>query len=217
MKKHQKLLSLLLSVVMAVSMLPGTGLEALAASRTYLKEGSYTKSAQVIPVEYEEDGETITDFDQYSLEVTVTVSGEKITDITASGAIRRQDKIITSDALSDVKKKIIEKQSAEGVDALSGATCSSKAIIAAAKAAIADARTTEEIVTVDRSSLQSAISAAQQKKEEDYTAASWAAFAKALADAEKVVSDSSAAQSTVDSAAEALKKAESGLVRKADK
>ncbi len=216
MKKHQKLLSLLLSAVMAVSMLPGTGLEALAASRTYLKDGSYTKSAQVIPVEYEEDGETYTDFDQYYLDVTVTVSGEKITDITASGA-KGKNKGYTSDALSGVKKKIIEKQSADGVDAVSEATCSSKAIIKAAKEAIADAKTTEEIVTVDKSSLQSAISAAQEKKEEDYTAASWTAFAKALADAKKAAGDDSAAQSTVDSAEEALKKAESGLVRKADK
>ena len=61
-----------------------------------------------------------------------------------------------------------------------------------------------EPVAVDKTALQKAIDANTCKVETDYTAETWADFAKALADANAVLADENATQTQVDAAAKAL-------------
>ena len=61
--------------------------------------------------------------------------------------------------------------------------------------------------------LSKALASAKQLRESDYTAASWKAFAAALASAEKVYADENASQKDVDDATAALNKAQAALVK----
>lgn len=68
-----------------------------------------------------------------------------------------------------------------------------------------------EPVVVDKTALQKAIDANTCKVETDYTAETWADFAKALANAQTVLADENATQTQVDAAAEALTDAAAAL------
>ena len=68
-----------------------------------------------------------------------------------------------------------------------------------------------EPVVVDKTALQKAIDANTGKVETDYTAETWAAFAKALAEAKTVFADDAATQDDVDAAATALTDAATAL------
>ena len=68
-----------------------------------------------------------------------------------------------------------------------------------------------EPVVVDKTALQKAIDANTGKVETDYTAETWADFAKALADAKAVLADENATQTQVDAAAKALTDAAAAL------
>lgn len=68
-----------------------------------------------------------------------------------------------------------------------------------------------EPVAVDKTALQKAIDANTCKVETDYTAETWADFAKALADANAVLADENATQTQVDAAAKALTDAAAAL------
>ena len=68
-----------------------------------------------------------------------------------------------------------------------------------------------EPVVVDKTALQKAIDANTCKVETDYTAETWADFAKALADANAVLADENATQTQVDAAAKALTNAAAAL------
>ena len=70
-----------------------------------------------------------------------------------------------------------------------------------------------DTVTVDKTDLSKALASAKQLRESDYTAASWKAFAAALASAEKVYADENASQKDVDDATAALNKAQAALVK----
>ena len=64
---------------------------------------------------------------------------------------------------------------------------------------------------VDKSKLTAAVDAAGKLAEKDYTADSWAPFAKALADAKAVAAKQGASQADVDAAVKALADAQAGL------
>lgn len=66
-------------------------------------------------------------------------------------------------------------------------------------------------VPVDKSKLTAAVDAADKLAEKDYTADSWAPFAKALADAKAVAAKQDASQADVDAAVKALADAQAGL------
>lgn len=66
-------------------------------------------------------------------------------------------------------------------------------------------------VPVDKSKLTAAVDAAGKLAEKDYTADSWAPFAKALADAKAVAAKQDASQADVDAAVKALVDAQAGL------
>ena len=72
----------------------------------------------------------------------------------------------------------------------------------------------EEVPETDKSALNDAIETAKTKAEKDYTPATWAPFADALAKAEEVNADQNAAQDAVDAALADLEKAMQALVKK---
>lgn len=71
-----------------------------------------------------------------------------------------------------------------------------------------------EPVVVDKTALQKAIDANTGKVETDYTAETWADFAKALANAKAVLADENATQTQVDATAKALTDAAAALMVK---
>lgn len=71
-----------------------------------------------------------------------------------------------------------------------------------------------EPVVVDKTALQKAIDANTGKVETDYTAETWADFAKALANANAVLTDENATQNDIDAAAKALTDAAAALTVK---
>jgi surface-anchored protein len=73
----------------------------------------------------------------------------------------------------------------------------------------------QQPTVVDRTALAAAVAAAGKLKEADYTADSWAAFAKAVAGAKGVQGDAKAVQADVNAAVAALTKAQDGLVKAA--
>ena len=68
-----------------------------------------------------------------------------------------------------------------------------------------------EVSEVDKSKLDAAVKEAKELKADDYKTMSWNPFAKALAEAEKVLADAKADQAAVDAAAKALADARAGL------
>mgnify|MGYP000780822092 CR=1 FL=1 len=101
---------------------------------------TYTEIAAVTPVA-DEDGEF--DFEAYDLLVDVTVQGGKVTGVSLSasngyGSNAKQNKRYSDKA---VKMELTGKTASDidGVDTVTGATCSSKAIKQAVKQALAKA------------------------------------------------------------------------------
>lgn len=78
-------------------------------------------------------------------------------------------------------------------------------------------RTADTGCAVDKTALNEAITAASALKKADYTAASWPAFATALAAAKSVTKDRNATQGRVDAALLGLTEARQALVHLADK
>lgn len=66
---------------------------------------------------------------------------------------------------------------------------------------------------VDKTALAEAVDASAQLVESDWTAASWQAFATALAEAEAVLDDAASSQEEVDAALDALESAKANLVK----
>ena len=83
----------------------------------------------------------------------------------------------------------------------------------ASKTVSVTVKVADDTVTVDKTDLSKALASAKQLRESDYTAASWKAFAAALASAEKVYADENASQKDVDDATAALNKAQAALVK----
>lgn len=83
----------------------------------------------------------------------------------------------------------------------------------ASKTVSVTVKVVDDTVTVDKTDLSKALASAKQLRESDYTAASWKAFAAALASAEKVYADENASQKDVDDATAALNKAQAALVK----
>ena len=97
-------------------------------------------------------------------------------------------------------------------DTVSGATCTSSAIRAAALKAIDQASEKKDEVAVDTTALESAIKSAEALTESDYTAATWSKVSEAL-EAAKSALTAKESQTAVDSAATALNAAVKGLVK----
>ena len=145
MKKRREFLTKALAGAMVVAMTAGTmPVSALAASSvTKTKDGTYTGTATVVADEDE-------DFINYPISVDVTVADGKITDVAfseenqfyvdgADSTEIKKNKKLSTEAMTELKDKIIAQNGTTGVDAKSGATCTSKAILAAVDSAINEA------------------------------------------------------------------------------
>lgn len=86
------------------------------------KNGTYKVSVTCEPDEDE-------DFDSYTISMDITIKKDKITEITNITAnTNSTNKAYTNDAKKGMVSKIVSKGTSEGVDTVTGATCSSKAI-----------------------------------------------------------------------------------------
>lgn len=111
--------------------------ETLGGSSSIYKDGSYSATALCMADEWE-------DFNDYNLTLTVVLKDDKIIDIQNvhgeySAAAAAENDVFVEDAVKKVVSQILAKNSTEGIDAASGATCSSKAIMEACKQALKEA------------------------------------------------------------------------------
>lgn len=147
MKKTKKILSLVLAFVMIVSMVPASVFAEGTTTATTYKDGTYTKKATVLPDEDE-------DFKSYELSVDVGIESGKVKSVTFSKGNTfgndEDNEDYSYKALDGTKTKtgiaaqIIAKNGVEGVDVVSKATCTSKAILEAAAAALKEAKEAAE-------------------------------------------------------------------------
>ena len=147
MKK--RILPLLLALLLAISV---AGIPAMAAGTDEtVADNTYSVTTTVEP---DEDG----DFDEYSTTTAVVVSGGKITSITTQGSgdnygTYKQNATKNAKAMEKILSQLQDKDATlanvNGVDTVSGATCSSKAIISGLKKAFADAPAAKTESTVN--------------------------------------------------------------------
>ncbi len=99
------------------------------------KDGTYDVSVPCEPDEYD-------DFDTYQLAMSITIESDRIIEITGLTAIPSDsiNKSFIKMAEKGLVSKIVSKGTPEGIDAVSGATCSSKSIIDACKEALNKAK-----------------------------------------------------------------------------
>lgn len=211
MKKKEmktKVMAVAMSATMAASICPTVPAMAVTSSTDIAKiqDGTYTGTAKCTP---DDDG----DFEEYDLTVNVTVSNGKITSISniAGNGDSANDSYITKAAngnkkFTGVVPQIIEKNSTDGIDAVSNATCSSTAIWQAVDDALSKA---PKKATVDTTELQKVINEAEAKKEADYTADTWKTLQEKLTAAKKALTATS--QTDVDSAKTELETAINNL------
>lgn len=211
MKKKEmktKVMAVAMSATMAASICPAVPAMAVTSSTDIAKiqDGTYTGTAKCTP---DDDG----DFEEYDLTVNVTVSNGKITSISniAGNGDSENNSYITKAAngnkkFTGVVPQIIEKNSTDGIDAVSKATCSSTAIWQAVDDALSKA---PKKATVDATELQKVINEAEAKKEADYTADTWKTLQEKLTAAKKALTATS--QTDVDSAKTELETAINNL------
>ena len=101
------------------------------------KNGDYKVSVVCIPDEDE-------DFDEYKLTLTLVIENDQIKEIKdISGDGGKSNSFYIKAASKGVVSQILQKNSTEGIDTVSSATCSSKAIIEACQKALEQAKNTE--------------------------------------------------------------------------
>ena len=171
-----------------------------------VQDGMYTGTAKCTP-------DAAAGFDEYNLSLSVTIKDgkiESITDIVGDG--NKKNKSYIEDAAEGVVPKIVAINGTDGIDAVSEATCSSKAIVNAVNNALENATKKEE-KTVDTTALSNAIASAEARKEADYTAESWKNMQDKLTAAKEALA-AKESQDAVDQAAKALTDAVGALVEK---
>lgn len=184
-------------------------------------DGTYISTAHVTRNEDAEANED--EWEEYDVEVSLTVKDGKITDIvtTPGNGYTSNDAKYVRWSTTDVNRggintKIVGKDATVDTiiswDTVSGATCTSSAIKAAALKAIDQASEKKDEVAVDTAALESAIKSAEALTESDYTAATWSKVSEALKAAKSALT-AKESQTAVDSAATALNAAVKGLVK----
>ena len=202
--KPKKLLSLLLSLALAMSLIP-TAAFAEGTEQSY-KAGTYTGEATVEP---DADNE----FVAYKISVDVEIADNKMTSITLKSmeSSDATDVKKTNKAITNLAESLKGKSSTDGVDTVSGATCSAKAIVSAVNSALTKAGETEP-QTVNKTELQTKVNEVTALTESDYTEASWKNLQTALDAAQVVLNSDSATQTEVDAQVVALANAVEALV-----
>lgn len=215
----QKFLTFALTASVTATMFP-TSAFAVTGSQV-ATDGTYISTAHVSRNEDAEANED--EWEEYDVEVNLTVKDGKITDIVTTpgnGYTSNDAKYVrwsTTDAnRGGINTKIVDKDATVDTisswDTVSGATCTSSAIKAAALKAIDQASEKKDEVAVDTAALESAIKSAEALTESDYTAATWSKVSEALTAAKSALT-AKESQTAVDSAATALNAAVKGLVK----
>ena len=215
----QKFLTFALTASVTATMFP-TSAFAVTGSQV-AADGTYISTAHVTRNEKAEENED--EWEEYDVEVSLTVKDGKITNIVTTpgnGYTSNDAKYVrwsTTDAnRGGINTKIVGKDATVDTisswDTVSGATCTSSAIRAAALKAIDQASEKKDEVAVDTTTLESAIKSAEALTESDYTAATWSKVSEALKAANSALT-AKESQTAVDSAATALNAAVKGLVK----
>ena len=215
-----------MTMAVAMSMVAGLcPLTVFAASENEVAaDGTYTKTAHVTRIESIDSDD---EWNEYDVEVSLTVKNGKFADITVtpgegydSGnssyfnkAYNKSKGIKTLLEGKDATEDVVNSWKTDGTDAVSGATRTATAVKVAALAAIQSAPTASTEITVDTSALENAISTAEGLSKDAYTEASWTAMQEKLTAAKEALT-AKESQSVVDTAADTLTKAIDALVSK---
>ena len=217
-----KAMTMAVAMSMVAGLCPST---VFAASENEVAaDGTYTKTAHVTRIESIDSDD---EWNEYDVEVSLTVKNGKFADITVtpgegydSGnssyfnkAYNKSKGIKTLLEGKDATEDVVNSWKTDGTDAVSGATRTATAVKAAALAAIQSAPTASTEITVDTSALENAISTAEGLSKDAYTEASWTAMQEKLTAAKEALT-AKESQSAVDTAADTLTKAIDALVSK---
>lgn len=219
MKKNElinKTLAGLMIAAMTAGVCPTTAFAVTGAQ--VAANGTYTATAHVTRTEADSDDE----WDEYDVEVSLTVADGKFTDITVTptnGYNSKNDSYFGK-AYNKSKgiKTLLEGKEAtadtvNGWDSVSGATRTSDAAKTAALAALKKAAEAATPVEVNTSNLEAAIAKAKGLKEADYTEDSWNALQTALTAADAALT-AKESQDAVNTAASNLNTAINALAKK---
>ena len=217
-----KAMTMAVAMSMVAGLCPST---VFAASENEVAaDGTYTKTAHVTRIESIDSDD---EWNEYDVEVSLTVKNGKFADITVtpgegydSGnssyfnkAYNKSKGIKTLLEGKDATEDVVNSWKTDGTDAVSGATRTATAVKAAALAAIQSAPTASTEITVDTSALENAISTAEGLSKDAYTEASWTAMQEKLTAAKEALT-AKESQSAVDTAADTLTKTIDALVSK---
>lgn len=209
-----KAMTMAVAMSMVVGLCPSTVFAASSADVAKIKDGTYTGKAKCTP---DDDRE----FDEYNLSLSVVIKDGKITSISniKGDGNGENNKYIerATDGRRDYKgvvKQIVDANGTDGINAVSTATCSSKAIIDATNDALKNADKKED--TVKTEELEKVIKKAEELKESDYTADSWEVMQSKLTAAKEAL-EAKKSQTAVDAAKDALDKAVDALTKNTQK
>lgn len=207
-----KAMTMAVAMSMVAGLCPSTVFAANSEDVAKVQDGTYTGTAECTP-----DGDA--GFDEYNLSLSVTIKDgkiESITDIVGDGNKKNKSYIDdAADGYDDyigVVKQIVDANGTDGINAVTGATCSSNAIVNAVNDALEKATKKEEN-TVNTDGLQTAITNAEGLTENDYTVDSWKVLQDALTAAKDALVKKES-QTAVDSAKDTLNAAIDALVQK---
>ena len=207
-----KAMTMAVAMSMVAGLCPSTVFAANSEDVAKVQDGTYTGAAECTP---DGDGE----FTKYNLSLSVTVEDGKIKSIdNVLGDGDRKNKSYIGDATDGyddyigVVKQIVDANGTDEINAVSGATCSSNAIVNAVNDALEKATKKDEN-TVKTDGLQTAITKAESLTENDYGADSWKSMQDALTAAKDAL-EKKESQTAVDTATTELTKAIDALVPK---
>ena len=207
-----KAMTMAVAMSMVAGLCPSTVFAANSEVVAKVQDGTYTGTAECTP---DGDGE----FTKYNLSLSVTVEDGKIKSIdNVLGDGDRKNKSYIGDATDGyddyigVVKQIVDANGTDEINAVSGATCSSNAIVNAVNDALEKATKKDEN-TVKTDGLQTAITKAESLTENDYTVDSWKSMQDALTAAKDAL-EKKESQTAVDTATTELTKAIDALVPK---
>lgn len=208
-----KAMTMAVAMSMVAGLCPSTVFAANSEDVAKVQDGTYTGTAECTPDEYEE-------FEKYDLSVEVTIENGVIKSIgNIKGNGEEDNNTYITNAANGTKKdptgvvqQIIDANGTDGINAVSRATCSSKAIVEAVNNALEEATKKEEN-TVKTEDLQAVITKAEDLSEADYTAESWKTMQDALTAAKDAL-EKKESQTAVDSAKDTLNAEIAALVKK---
>ena len=207
-----KAMTMAVAMSMVAGLCPSTVFAANSEDVAKVQDGTYTGKAKCSPNRKNQ-------FDEYELSLKVTIENGKIVSIdnvNGNGDADNDDYISDAvngyDEYESVVKQIVDANGTDGINAVSGATCSSNAIVDAVNNALEGATKKEEN-TVKTDGLQTAITKAESLTENDYGADSWKSMQDALTAAKDAL-EKKESQTAVDTATTELTKAIDALVPK---